>query len=79
MNDSMKIVMSLKDAGLLLKGVTETVENEAKEKMGEFLGMLAVTLSAALLGNILQVKGLYKQVKEQAEQVRIFNVTSSLN
>ena len=71
--------MSLKDAGLLLKGVTETVENEAKEKMGEFLGMLAVTLSAALLGNILQVKGLYKQVKEQAEQVRIFNVTSSLN
>ena len=79
MNDIMKIVMSLKDAGLLLKGVTETVENEAKEKMGEFLGMLAVTLSAALLGNILQVKGLYKQVKEQAEQVRIFNVTSSLN
>lgn len=75
----MKIVMSLKDAGLLLKGVTETVENEAEEKMGEFLGMLAVTLSAALLGNILQVKGLYKQVKEQAEQVRIFNVTSSLN
>ena len=75
----MKIVMSLKDAGLLLKGVTETVENEAKEKMGEFLGMLAVTLSAALLGNILQVKGLYKQVKERAEQVRIFNVTSSLN
>ena len=75
----MKIVMSLKDVGLLLKGVTETVENEAKEKMGEFLGMLAVTLSAALLGNILQVKGLYKQVKEQAEQVRIFNVTSSLN
>lgn len=75
----MKIVMSLKDAGLLLKGVTETVENEAKEKMGEFLGMLAVTLSAALLGNILQVKGLYKQVMEQAEQVRIFNVTSSLN
>ena len=79
MNDIMKIVMSLKDAGLLLKGVTETVENEAKEKMGEFLGMLAVTLSAALLGNILQVKGLYKQVKEQVEQVRIFNVTSSLN
>ena len=75
----MKIVMSLKDAGLLLKGVTETVENEAEEKMWEFLGMLAVTLSAALLGNILQVKGLYKQVKEQAEQVRIFNVTSSLN
>ena len=75
----MKIVMSLKDAGLLLKGVTETVENEAEEKMGEFLGMLAVTLSAALLGNILQVKGLYKQVMEQAEQVSIFNVTSSFN
>ena len=29
-NDIIKIVKSLKDSGLLLKGVTETVQNEIK-------------------------------------------------
>ena len=28
MNDIMKIVKSLEDAGLLIKGVSETIENE---------------------------------------------------
>ena len=31
-NDIIKIVKSLKDSGLLLKGVTETVQNEVKEQ-----------------------------------------------
>ena len=30
MNDIIKIVKSLEDSGLLLKGVTETVQNEVK-------------------------------------------------
>ena len=32
-----KIVKSLEDSGLLLKGVTETVQNEVKEKKEDFL------------------------------------------
>ena len=32
-----RIVKSLEDSGLLLKGVTETVQNEVKEKKEEFL------------------------------------------
>ena len=32
--DIIKIVKSLEDSGLLLKGVTETVQNEAKEQKG---------------------------------------------
>ena len=32
--DIIKIVKSLGDSGLLLKGVTETVQNEAKEQKG---------------------------------------------
>ena len=32
MKDIMKIVKSLKDPGLLIKGVSETIENEAKEQ-----------------------------------------------
>ena len=39
MNDIMKIVQSFEDSGLLVKGVSETINNEAKAK-GEFLGML---------------------------------------
>ena len=32
-----KIVKSLEDSGLLLKGVTETVQNEVKEQKEDFL------------------------------------------
>ena len=56
--DIIKIVKSLEDSGLLLKGVTETVQNEVKEQKGGFLSMLLGTLGASLLGNILAGKGI---------------------
>ena len=34
--DIIKIVKSLEDSGLLLKGLTETVQNEVKEQKGGF-------------------------------------------
>ena len=37
MEDIMKIVKSLEDFGLLSKGVLKTIQNEAKDKKGEFL------------------------------------------
>ena len=55
--DIIKIVKSLEDSGLLLKGVTETVQNEVKEQKGRFLSMLLGTLVASLLGNLLTGKG----------------------
>ena len=58
MKDIIKIVKSLEDSGLLLKGVTETVQNEVKEQKGGFLSMLLGTLGASLLGNILTGKGI---------------------
>ena len=56
--DIIKIVKSLEDSGLLLKGVTETVQNEVKEQKGGFLSMYLGTLGASLLGNILAGKGI---------------------
>ena len=53
MNDIMKIVQALEDSNILLKGVTETVQNEVKEQKGGFLSMLLGTLGASLLGNLL--------------------------
>ena len=49
----MKIVKSLEDNCLLLKGVREAIQNEAKKQKGGFLGMLLGTLGASLLGNML--------------------------
>ena len=61
--DIIKIVESLQDSGLLLKWVTETVQNEVKEQKGGFLGMLLGTLGASLLGNLLTGKGIYRAGK----------------
>ena len=47
----------------LLKGVTETFQNEVKEQKGEFLSMLLGTLGASLLGNLLTGKGIYRAGK----------------
>ena len=58
MKDIIEIVKSLEDSGLLLKGVSETIQNEAKEQKGGFLSMLLGTLGASLLGNILAGKGM---------------------
>ena len=63
MEDLIKIVKSLEDSGLLLKGVTESVQNEVKEQKGGFLSMLLGTLGASLLGNLLTGKGVNKKGK----------------
>ena len=63
--DIIKIVKSLEDSGLLLKGVTETVQNEVKEQKGGFLSMLLGILGATLLGNLLTGKGIYRAGKDK--------------
>ena len=57
MKDFIEIVKSLEDSGLLLKGVSETIQNEAEEQKGGFLSMLLGILGGSLLGNILAGKG----------------------
>ena len=52
-HDIIKIVKSLEDSGLLVKGVTETVQNEVKEQKEGFLSMLLGTSGGSLLGNLL--------------------------
>ena len=57
MDDILKIVKSLEDSNVFLKGVSETIQHEAKEQRGGFLSMLLGTLGASLLGDVLS-KGL---------------------
>ena len=58
--DISKIVKSLKISGILLKGVSETIKNEAKRQKGGFLSMLLGTLGASLLGDMLLGKGVIR-------------------
>ena len=88
MNDIMKIVQALEDSNILLKGVTKTVQNEAKEQKGGFLSMLLGTLGASLLGNMLASKGINRvgegwiragHGSKRFSSKRNFNTASSLN
>ena len=63
MGDIINIGKSLEYSGLLLKGVTESVQNEIKEQKGGFLSMLLGKLGASLLGNLLTGKGIYRAGK----------------
>ena len=47
MDDLIEIVKSLEDNDLLIKGVTERVQNETKEQKGGFLSMLLGTIGAS--------------------------------
>ena len=77
--DIIKIVKSLEDSDLLLKGVTETVQNEVKEQKGGFLSALLGTLGANLLGDLLigKIKG--KGINRAGEGVLRAGYGSKMN
>ena len=56
MNDIMKIVKSLEESVLLIKGVSDTIKNVAKEQKERFAGMLLGTFTCYFSGNLLTGK-----------------------
>ena len=60
MEDLIKIVKSPEDSGLLLKRVTESVQNEVKEQKGGFISTLLGTLASSSLGSLLTGKGIHR-------------------
>ena len=72
MKDLIEIVKSLEDSSFLLKGVSKTVQDEAKEQKGEFLSMLLGTLGASLLESNLAGKGVIaKSISEEKKSKRV--------
>ena len=57
MEGIIKTVTSLDHLTLLIKDVSETIQNEAKKKKVGLLSMLLGTLSVSLLGNLLTHNG----------------------
>ena len=47
MNDTIKIIKSLEDSGILTDGVTKTVKHEIKKQGGRFLGALLAPIAAS--------------------------------
>ena len=70
-DNRMKIVQSLEDSDILLKGVTKAIKNETKEQKGGFLSMLLGTLGASLLGNLLARKGIVRVGSGNKKEKRI--------
>ena len=77
MSDIMKIVKSLEESGLLIKGVSDTIKNEAKEQKCGFLSMLLGTLGASLLRNLLSGKDTIRAGERTLRET--FNTISSYN
>ena len=69
MEDIIKTVKSHEDSGLLLKGVTETIQTGVKKQKGGFLSILLGTLVASLLGNLLKVRGINRAGKGQGRGI----------
>ena len=79
-DDILKILKSLENSGVLLKGVSETIQHEAKEQRRGFLGMLLGTLGASLLGDVLS-KGLSRKgvIRAGEETIRAGNGSKRLS
>ena len=86
-NDIMKRVKSLEESELLIK-ISEIIKNKAKEQKGGLLSMLLGTIGVSFLGNLIARKSTIRAgegtsrvgewVKEQLEQVKIFNAPHHL-
>ena len=49
--------MTWKESGLIIKGVSKTIKNEAEKQKGRFVRLLFGIFSASLLGCVLVNKG----------------------
>ena len=82
MNDVIKIVKSLQDSGVILKGGSERIQSEAKEQRRGFLSMLLGTLCASLFGNLLTSgKGVIRADEgiKKKKKIKFTNTISPIN
>ena len=80
MEDIMKKVKSLEQSGLLIKGMSEAIKNEAKEQKDGFSSMLLRTLAASMLESTLTGRGVIRVAEGTIRAGEMFfNVAPSFN
>ena len=57
MDDTMKMIKTFQESGLLIKTVSKAIKDKAKEQKSGFSVMLLGTIGASLLGNLWKDKG----------------------
>ena len=72
--NTMKIVKSLEDSALLIKGFSETI----KKQKGGYFGILLGTSGAIFLGNLFTGQCKIRIGKGQLEQMKSFNAAQPL-
>ena len=78
-NDIFKIVKSLEESDLLIKSISKTIKNKAKEQNGGFLSMLWGILGASTFRNLLTGKDTIRACENAIWAARIFNAASCYN
>ena len=79
MNDIIKIMKSFEESGLLIKGVSKTIKNEAKKTIRSISWNVIRHFSCKFIREPNQVKEQLELVKVQLEQARVFHASSSFN
>ena len=79
MVDIMKVDKSLEESGFLIKGISETIKNEAKEQKGGLLLMLLGTLAYSLFVSALTRKGVIRAVERTIRAGENFYTVPSFN
>ena len=77
LEDILKIVKSLEDSGIIVKGASDVIKNDAKQESGGFLSMLLGTLAVSLLSNMLTGEGVKRAGEETVEPGCGFSSKSS--
>ena len=68
MEDIMKIVKLLQESRLLIKGISQIIKNEAKEKKDRFLPISLGTLSSSILANALTGNGVIRAGERESNK-----------
>ena len=72
--DVKKIVKSLEESGLLIKGIIETTKNVAKEQKVGFLPILSRTLASSILGNTLTGKWVIRAGEDTNFEIQKYQI-----
>ena len=82
MDNIMKMIKFPDKFGLLMKNISETIQNESKENKGGLLGMFLDTLGASLIGNLsisLKIGGGGEGVRGQKDTLTSFSPVTCTN
>ena len=75
----MNLVKSREESELLIKEISKTIKNEAKEQKRGFFSVFLGTLAASILGSVLTRRGVIRAAEGTVRAGKDFNAASCFN